>query len=163
MVFGISITFLFYAALFSILVIISFIDIKHQIIPDGLIVTMIVLAIANAIYQIIYLGYPWHSFAIGFFAASLPLLILGLIFPEGMGGGDIKLMAAAGLFIGWKLILLSLFIGAIYGGIVSIYIIASKKGNRKTALPFGSMLALGIITCVLFGDQIINLYLYIIL
>lgn len=163
MVYDLSIMFLFYAALFSILVVISFIDIKHQIIPNGLVLAIIILGATNGVYQTIFSYALWYTWVIGFFAASLPLLILGLIFPEGMGGGDIKLMAAVGLFIGWKLILLSLFIGAIYGGIISIYVIASKRGNRKTALPFGSMLSLGIISCVLVGDQLIKIYLSLIL
>lgn len=162
-VFGLSVLFLFFAALFSILVIISFIDLKHQIIPDGLLAAMLIVGIGHGIYQTVSFGTPWYLWVIGFFAASLPLFILGLIFPEGMGGGDIKLMAAAGLFIGWKLILLSLFLGALYGGIVSIFVILVKKGTRKTALPFGPMLSLGIITSVLYGSQLLSLYLSIVL
>ncbi|SHJ37318.1 prepilin peptidase [Parasporobacterium paucivorans] len=162
-VYGLSVPLLFFAALFSILVVLSFIDLKYQIIPDGLVVAMLVLGVANGFYQTVFLGVPWQTWVIRFFAASVPLFILGLIFPEGMGGGDIKLMAAAGLFIGWKLILLSLFAGALYGGVVSIFVILVKKGSRKTALPFGPMLSLGIITCVLAGYRLLALYLSIIL
>lgn len=158
-VYGLTLPALFLAVLFSVLLIISFIDLKYQIIPDGLVITTLIFGTANGIYQTLLLGVPWYTWVIGFFAASVPLLILGLIYPDGMGGGDIKLMAAAGLFIGWKLILLSLFVGALYGGVVSIFIIAMKKGSMKTALPFGPMLALGIITSVLFGDRLIAWYL----
>lgn len=156
-----SLTFqtLFIAILFSILIIISFIDLRHQIIPDGLVVLIFILGILNAVYMMLIHGEPWYTFVIGFFAASVPLLILGLIYPDGMGGGDIKLMAAAGLFAGWKLILLSLFVGALYGGIVSLFVIISKKGSMKTAIPFGPSLSLGIITCILFGERIISWYL----
>lgn len=159
LIYGLSIQALFLAILFSILIIIAFIDLEHQIIPDGLVLILFILGVIHGIYQVLSFGVPWYTFVIGFFAASVPLLILGLIYPEGMGGGDIKLMAAAGLFIGWKLILLSLFIGALYGGIASIYVIKVRKGSMKTAIPFGPMLSLGIITCVLSGEKILSWYL----
>ncbi|HHU16666.1 MAG TPA: prepilin peptidase [Clostridiales bacterium] len=158
-VYGLTLQALFIAILFSVLIIIAFIDFKHLIIPDGLVVFILILSIVNAVYMVIAHGEPWYTFVIGFFAASVPLFVLGLIYPDGMGGGDIKLMAAVGLFMGWKLILLSLFIGAIYGGIVSLFIIIGKKGSMKTAIPFGPMLSLGIVTCTLFGEKIISWYL----
>lgn len=158
-VYGLTVTALFFVLLFSVLIIISLIDLKYQIIPDGLVIAILIFGAAHGIYQTLVFGVPWYTWVIGFFAASVPLLVLGLIYPDGMGGGDIKLMAAAGLYIGWKLILLSLFLGALYGGIVSIYVIAAKKGSRKTAIPFGPMLSLGIMTCVLFGDRLLFWYL----
>lgn len=158
-VYGLTIPAMFLAVLFSILIIISFIDLKYQIIPDGLVITILIFGAANGIYQSIFLDIPWYTWVIGFFAASLPLFILGLIYTDGMGGGDIKLMAAAGLFLGWKLILLSLFLGALYGGVVSIFIILAKKGSLKSAVPFGPMLSLGMVTSVLVGDRLIAWYL----
>lgn len=158
MVYGLTIPALFVAILFSILIIISFIDLKHQIIPDGLVLIILVLGAINALYQTLALGVPWYTWIIGFLAASVPLFILGLIYTDGMGGGDIKLMAAAGLFMGWKLILLSLFIGALYGGVVSLFIILSKRGSMKTTVPFGPMLSLGIVTCVLAGETLLSWY-----
>ena len=158
LVFGWTVESLFVAILFSVLIIISFIDLAHQIIPDGLVLILLVVGLVHSAYQIFSLGTPWHLWVIGFFAASLPLFLLAMIVPGGMGGGDIKLMAVAGLFTGWKLILLSLFIGALYGAIVSIFVIVRKKGSMKTVLPFGPMLALGIVTCMLFGEQILAWY-----
>ncbi len=156
--FGLTITALFLAVLFSVLIVISFIDLKYQIIPDGLVLTILILGAANGLYQILAADVHWYIFLIGFFAASVPLLILGLIFPDGMGGGDIKLMAAAGLFIGWKLILLSLFLGALYGLFVSVFILLAKKGSLKSAVPFGPLLSLGMVTSALFGNEIIARY-----
>ena len=158
-IYGLSIPALFMAILFSILIIITFIDLKHQIIPDGLVLILLITGILHSAYQIFMLDSPWHLWVIGFFAASLPLFILALIYPDGMGGGDIKLMAVSGLFLGWNLILLSLFIGALLGSIVSLFIILRKKGTRKTALPFGPMLAMGIIACSLWGNQLLTWYL----
>lgn len=157
--YGLSASGLFTAALFSLLIIVSFIDFRYQIIPDGLVLIILSLGVIHGAYQVLVMGEPWYSFVIGFFAASVPLYILGMIYKDGMGGGDIKLMAAAGLFIGWKLILLSLFIGALYGGAVSIFLIATGKGSLKSTIPFGPMLSLGIVTCALAGDLILSWYL----
>lgn len=156
---GFSVSSLLIATLFSVLIIISFIDLRYQIIPDGLVLIILVLGVINGAYQVVVMDVPWFTFVLGFFAASVPLYILGMIYKDGMGGGDIKLMAAAGLFLGWKLILLALFVGALYGGVVSILIIASGKGSMKSTIPFGPMLSLGIVTCVLAGNSILSWYL----
>jgi leader peptidase (prepilin peptidase)/N-methyltransferase len=158
-VYGPAPAFLFLAALFSLLIVIAFIDLEHQIIPDGLVITILVLGAFHAVYQVLAQGMPWHLFVIGFLAASVTILILGLVYEGGMGGGDIKLMAAAGVFIGWKLILLSLFIGALYAGCFSLFLVLSKKGSMKTAVPFGPFLSLGIVTCALTGNSILAWYL----
>lgn len=157
--YGLTVSAVFIAALFSLLIIISLIDLRCQIIPDGLVLVILVLGAVNGLYQILVMNVPWFTFVIGFFAASAPLYLLAMIYKGGMGGGDIKLMAAAGLFIGWKLILLSLFMGALYGGVASVYILASGKGSLKSAVPFGPMLSLGIITCVLASDFLLSWYL----
>lgn len=157
--YGLNWESLFVIILFSILVIISFIDIDLQIIPDRFIVILFALAAIHAIYQCLFFSVRWYSWIIGFFAASAFLLILGLIIPDSIGGGDIKLMAAAGLFIGPKLILLALFISALYALIPALFLMIQKKGSLKTALPFGPFLSLGIITSVLFGEKLLMWYL----
>lgn len=158
LVYGLSVYALLTLALFSLLIVLSFIDLKHQLIPDGLIIAILALGIGNLFYQTLVFSAHWYLWIIGFFAASVPLLILGLIVHEGMGGGDIKLMAAAGLFLGWKLILLALFLGSLYGGIVSAFLMLSKKATMKSALPFGPFLSLGIITAALAGNMLLSWY-----
>jgi leader peptidase (prepilin peptidase)/N-methyltransferase len=157
--FGLSPEFCFLAVLFSVLIIIALIDIRYQIIPNGLILILLCTGIAFAIYLYFSGSQPWYFSLIGSIAASLPLFLLGLIYKDGMGGGDIKLMAVAGLFAGWQLILLALFISAIYAGIYAIYLFLNKKGTLKTVLPFGPFLAAGIMTSVLCGNWILISYL----
>ena len=158
-VFGLNLTWFFMAALFSILIVITFIDIEHQIIPDGLVILIFVLAIVFSAMQII-LGYiPWYQPLIGFFAASLPLFFLSLIYEGGMGGGDIKLMAVSGIFIGWKLILLSLFIASLIGCLVALFLLVNKRSHLKSKIAFGPFLSLGIILTVLYGEKLILWYL----
>lgn len=159
LLYGFSIMTIFAAVFFSALLVISFIDLKHQIIPDGLVVFLLLLGATHAGYQIFFLNEPWFTFAIGIAAASLPLFLLGLVFPDGLGGGDVKLMAAAGLFLGWKLILLALFLG----NFAALFYVLARfllgKFNRRTPIPFGPFLSLGMIGAMLFGDQLIDVYL----
>jgi leader peptidase (prepilin peptidase)/N-methyltransferase len=159
-VFGLTVTGLLAASVFSALLVISVIDYRIQIIPDGIVIFLAIVGLANALFQILYLGAPWHLYVIGIFAASLPLLILGLLYQDGVGGGDIKLMAAIGLFAGWKIAFLSLFLGAVYGLIYAlVLLLLRQKVGRKTAIPFGPFLSLGILTSILVGDRLIGWYL----
>lgn len=157
--FGLVFYSLLMALFCSMLIIISFIDLSKKIIPDGLVLALAILGLINGAYQWIILGNHWSIFILGFFAASLPLYILALIHPEGMGGGDIKFMAAAGLFTGYKLILLSLFLGAIYALIYAGILLLLKKPLKNVQIPFGPFLSLAIVTSLFFGDAILNLYL----
>jgi len=143
------------AILVSVLIIITFIDLKHQIIPDELVIIIFVCGIIS-----IFLSdkSPWEHI-IGFFTVSVILLVIAFLSKGGMGGGDIKLMAAAGLFLGWKLILLSLLIASVAGSMVSIILLVSKKVDRKSMVPFGPFLSIGILTSALYGDYIIWWYL----
>lgn len=159
LLYGVSLTALFLSALFSLLIVISMIDFRWQIIPDGLVIAMAVLGALRAAYQVIVFHDHWYTFVIGIFAASVPLLILGLIFPDGLGGGDVKFMAAAGLFAGWKLVLLGLFLGNLIALAVVAILFVQKKAARGTKIPFGPYLSLGVVCALLFGDALIRLYL----
>ena len=143
------------AVLVSVLIVITFIDLKHQIIPDELVIIIFVCGIISIFLS----GRGIWEHIIGFFAVSIILLLIAFLSKGGMGGGDIKLMAAAGLFLGWKLILLSLMIASIIGSVVSIILLALKKVNRKSMVPFGPFLSIGILISVLYGDYILWWYL----
>ncbi len=96
---------------------------------------------------------------IGMVCVSLPLLLIALIIPGAFGGGDIKLMAGAGLLLGWKLVLVALFFGIITGGVYAIGLLAKKKAGRKDHFAFGPFLCFGIALSMICGSQILNLYL----
>ena len=161
--FGFTWESLFTVLFFSILIVVSFIDIDLRIIPNELIISLLILGAIHAVYRSVQFGIAWYYWVLGFIAASAVLLILGLIVADSIGGGDIKLMAAAGLFVGPLYILMSLFIGAIYAGLLAIFLVIFKKGSLKTAIPFGPFLSMGIITSVLFGEMILIWYLSIVL
>ena len=96
---------------------------------------------------------------IGILCVSLPMLLLAIVL-NGFGGGDVKLMAAAGFFLGWKATVIAFFIGAILGGGYGIYVLKTKKKGRKDCFAFGPCLCIGILvamTCQ-FGQHIMQMY-----
>jgi leader peptidase (prepilin peptidase)/N-methyltransferase len=76
-----------------------------------------------------------------------------------MGGGDIKLMAAAGVFLGWKGILVALLAGSLIGALVSIALMIARKKGRKDMIPFGPFLCFGIMIAVLYAPKLLDWYL----
>ncbi|HVP57994.1 MAG TPA: A24 family peptidase, partial [bacterium] len=76
----------------------------------------------------------------------------------GMGGGDIKLMAMVGAFLGWKLALVTIFLGALVGGIVGLVIAARSARGMRTAVPFGVFLAPAAIAAMLWGNTLVDRY-----
>ncbi len=155
---GFTFSALLMSLLVSLLLIVSFIDAKYQLIPDGLVISILVLAIVNMIYMKAYVSAPLLPYLMGFFAASLPLLLLGIVYEDGLGGGDIKLMAAAGIFTGWKLILLGLFLGNLMALVYVGWLYLQGKAGRGTAIAFGPFLSSGIICVLLFGERLLSLY-----
>lgn len=143
------------AFLVSLLIVITFIDLKLQIIPDGLVILIFIAGIGATFLSGLS---PW-AHIIGFFAVSVLLLLIAFLSNGGMGGGDIKLMAAAGLFLGWQLILLSLMIASIVGAVISIGLLLLKKADRKSMVPFGPFLSIGILISILYGNTLIQWYL----
>lgn len=158
LIYGYRIETLLIIALFSLLIVISFIDLRHMIIPDGLVAILFGLGVISAGYQIFVVGQSWVPWVVGLFAASLPLWALGLLFEDGIGGGDIKFMAAAGVFVGWKLILLTLFLGALFALGYAGVLFAKGRVNRRAEVPFGPFLSLGLTNAILFGENFLTWY-----
>lgn len=96
---------------------------------------------------------------IGFFAASLPLLIISMLTQGGIGGGDIKLLASCGLVLGPVSILLGTFLGIILGGIYGVFLLVFRKKGKQDALPFVPFLALGLGISYLWSESLISWYL----
>jgi leader peptidase (prepilin peptidase)/N-methyltransferase len=78
---------------------------------------------------------------------------------EGMGGGDVKMLAMIGAFLGWKLVLLTLVLSSFAGSIVGVAVIAARRGDMKYALPYGTFLSLGALVASLVGARLIDWYL----
>lgn len=155
--YGVSFLSLGWLIAIPALICVAFIDAEHKIIPDRFHIVLICAALIMAISE---RGPDIVTRLIGGFAVSVPFLLIAYISGgRAMGGGDIKLMAAAGLCLGWQLCLVALFLGAIIGSIVSVIQMIGKQVNRKSQVPFGPYLAIGIVAAGLAGDAILRFYL----
>jgi len=158
--YGLSVQTLIYIILSSALIIIAFIDLNEQIVPD------VISLPGIAIGFIISFFVPYISFinsALGVVVGGGIILIIGLagsvIFKkEAMGGGDVKLAAMIGAFLGWRYIIISLFLGFFLGALAGIILILSKIKSREDVVPFGPFIVLGSFITLLWGDKIITWY-----
>ena len=151
--YGVSITTLLYCLLFSALIVISVIDFRTFIIPDGIVIFILALGLIRVITDYA----DWPKYAIGLLSVSVPLeLIRFATQGRGMGGGDVKLMAACGLLLGWKLTILALILGCIIGSIVHLIRMRVTKADHVLAL--GPYLAIGLMIATLVGERMIQWY-----
>lgn len=173
--------------LVSALVVITFIDLDFQIIPDSITLPCTVIGLLSAPFLLpdpftvreassmhyaiggkasAYCLLPTAYYEIVGFKNSLAGLLLGgglfyliaIVSRGGMGGGDIKMMAMVGAFMGWKAILLTTFIGSLSGSLVGIFLMVVKGKGRKSKIPFGPFLALGALATLFFGKVILQWY-----
>ena len=100
----------------------------------------------------------WAGALIGRVCISVRMRLLCLAIPGAFGGGDIKVMAAAGLFLGWQHTLLAMFFGILGGGFYGMYLLAARKADKKDHFAFGPFLCVGIVLALLFGDPVLAWY-----
>ena len=151
-----------YALFFSSLVAITFIDLSHQIIPDRISLPGIVLGLLFA-STVLPTG-PVNAF-LGFligggFFYLIAILALFFLKKEGMGGGDIKLAAMIGAFLGWQKLLLTVFLASLLGSVIGITLILSKLRSRQDLIPFGPFLAAGAMIALFWGNDLLHWYFY---
>lgn len=154
-VFGFSVYTVLAFAMCAVLTCVGFIDHDTMEIPDGLNVTA---AIIGGVAVFFTNGVAWYEHLIGLCVVSVPMLVIALFIPGGFGGGDIKLMAGCGLFLGWKNALFSFFIAAVIGGIYALILILRKKRGRKDHIPFGPFLCMGVAAAMFIGDLALEFY-----
>ena len=147
----------FFAALvlLAALVAITAIDLQHQIIPDAITLPGIVTGLlANVATR--------HSVTdslLGIAVGGGLFLVVILVSGGGMGGGDMKLGAMLGAFLGWQVTLLALFFAVVFGGSLAIVLLASGARGRKDPVPFGPFLALGGAIGLFAGEGLVKWYL----
>jgi leader peptidase (prepilin peptidase)/N-methyltransferase len=142
------------------LVVITFIDLDHQIIPDVISLPGIVVGFLAAL-AIPWL--PWLDSLLGILLGGGSLFLVAAVYQrltgqEGMGGGDVKLLAMIGAFLGWKAVLPVIFLGSLAGSLVGVPLMLIKRSGGKLAIPFGPFLALGAVICLLWGRQLFDWY-----
>ena len=151
---GVNIDSLLYCLLTSALVVLSVIDFRTYEIPLG--INLFILALG-----LIRVALDYHNFLgylIGLLAVSAVLAIL--YYASGgraIGGGDVKLMAACGLFLGWKLIVMAFLLGCVLGAV--IHVIRMKVSGQDHVLAMGPYLSVGVFIAALWGNRMLSWYL----
>lgn len=159
-----------YGIFCSAMIVITFIDYDFQIIPDRITLPGIPIGLIAGSFL---LPDPFlRSTALGFSASVIgavsgfsffylvAFLSIKLLKKEGMGGGDIKMMAMVGAFLGWKAVLLTTFLGSLFGAVIGIGLMLFKGKEKGSLIPFGPFLALGAVVSLFFGQEILLWYLY---
>ena len=161
MKFGVTLSYLVYFAFMAALIVITVIDLYHQIIPDvislpgiggGLLASLMIPEIT------------FFNSLSGVLTGGGSLFLVATIYQwlfkrEGMGGGDVKLLAMIGAFLGWKAVILTILLSSLIGSITGIIIMVSKGKDFKYAIPFGPFLSLGAVIALFYQNEIIFLYL----
>ena len=142
------------------MIVLFVIDLQHYLLPNVITVPGIVIGFALSLV----LPPGWKASLIGLIAGG------GLLFAiaeawyrfrgiEGLGMGDVKMLAMIGAFLGWKLMLVTLVLSSFAGSLIGVGAIALGRGGMKSMLPFGTFLAVGALTAAVAGDVILTWYL----
>ena len=154
--FGLGAAFLIYFVFCAALIVIIFIDLRHQIIPDVISLPGIVLGFAASF---LLPGLSWQDSALGLLLGGGSFYAIAggyylLTRRAGMGGGDIKLLAMIGAFLGWRALPFVVFASALLGSVVGIGAMIKQKKGGKTVIPYGPFLAVASLSYLFFTDKI---------
>ena len=164
MVFGPTPKFAAYAVMACGLIVATFVDFEINEIPDEISIGGFIAGLAFAFLfpSILGAGSRWQALlwsAIGSLAGGGSIYLMGffgeMVFKkEAMGGGDVKLMAMIGAFIGWKMVLLTFFVAPLFGAVVGLIL---KIKDGREIIPYGPYLSLAALVAIFFGEQILRL------
>jgi leader peptidase (prepilin peptidase)/N-methyltransferase len=144
----------------SALIVLFAIDLEHQLLPNVITIPGIVVGFALSFPT----GLGWLSSLLGIVIGGGTLLAIAegyyrVRHEEGLGMGDVKMLAMIGAFLGWPATLMTLMMGSIAGAIVGMLVIALRRGDMKYALPFGTFLAMGAALSATIGPDLWRWYL----
>jgi leader peptidase (prepilin peptidase)/N-methyltransferase len=142
------------------LIVLFAIDLEHHLLPNAITLPGIAVGFAFSLFA----EPGWRSSLIGLLAGGGALYAIAEIYyrvrhEEGLGMGDVKMLAMVGAFLGWKLALVTLMLGSFAGSIAGVFLIATGRGGMKYALPFGTFLALGAALAAGAGPSLLDWYL----
>ena len=147
--------------LFAAAMIVLFvIDLQHQILPNAITLPGIVVGFLLSFV----LPPGWLASLVGLLLGGGLLYAIAEAYYrwrgiEGLGMGDVKMLAMIGAFLGWQLMLLTLVLASFAGSLVGLGLIASRRGGMKLALPFGTFLAVGALAAAVAGEPLLEWYL----
>jgi len=160
--FGLSLVFLTFFIFTAVLIVIAFIDLDHQIIPDILSLPGIPVFFLAAVFIV---KLPWLEALIGLLIGGGVLLAIAFVYElitkrEGMDGGDIKLLAMIGGFLGWKSLIFVLLFSSLAGAVVGIAAMIIHKQDTKYAIPFGPFLSAAAVAWIFWGDAFMRFLIF---
>ncbi len=132
-------------------------DIRTMTIPDKVLVPLLILAVLSLFAES---EISLTARIIGVFSAALPMYLVDLFVDGAFGGGDIRLLAVMGFYLGWKTCLVGTFMGFFFGGLQSVALLAlgRVRFGERARIPFAPALCLGLYAAKLWGSQIIDLF-----
>lgn len=158
--FGLTAEGFFLFALIAALIVIIFIDLDYWIIPDVITLPGIVICFLAAIF---IKDMSWTASLLGLFFGGGSLYLVAVIYKlmtgvDGLGMGDVKLMAMIGAWCGWMGVFFTILVSSLAGTLVGFLVMAVYHKNIKVALPFGPFISLGVILYIFFGPELIMWY-----
>jgi leader peptidase (prepilin peptidase)/N-methyltransferase len=143
----------------AMLIALFFIDLEHQLLPDAITLPGIVIGLVASVW----LEPGFAASAIGAAVGAGILLAIRWAWKratgvDGMGLGDVKMLAMVGAMLGWKEVWLVLFVASLTGAVVGVGLAALGRGSMKTRLPFGTFLAIAALLASIWGDRVIDWY-----
>ncbi len=131
-------------------------DIKDGIVPDAIVILIALLAPIKVLLTEMHTPEIWIQHLIGAIVVSVPMLITAILIKGAFGGGDIKLMAAAGLYMAWRATLGGAVLGICTAGIYAIILIIIKKANKSSKIRLAPFLVYGLAIFSLYYEQLFN-------
>jgi leader peptidase (prepilin peptidase) / N-methyltransferase len=154
--FGITPLFVVYTLMVSSLLVIALIDLDHKIIPNIITIPGVIVGFFLSLWILPIT--PLDSL-LGLTLGGTMFYVIALVWRGGMGGGDIKLIAMIGSFLGLQGAIFTMFSSALLGSVIGVILILLRKKGRKDTVPFGPFLAVGAIIYIFYGDELIHGYL----
>lgn len=146
--YGISGKALITFAFLLVLTVVAFVDMDTMKIPNSFVIAAGMIGVVSIFF---FPEIGWLQRGVGMVSISIPLFAVNLVVPGGFGGGDIKLMAACGLFLGWERSLLAFVFAILISGVYCIFVLVSGKKERRSRFAFGPFLCIGM-AAVVFGN-----------
>ncbi len=160
--FGLSWAYLFYFSFVSSLIVVTLIDLYHQIIPDVISLPGIGVGLLGSL---VIPQITFFDSLVGILVGGGSLFIIATLYQwlfkrEGMGGGDVKLLAMIGAFLGWDAVILTILLSSLIGSVTGVMMMILKGKNFRYAIPFGPFLSLGAVIALFYKNEIIFWYLH---
>ena len=158
-IYGLSLLLVVRLAFACALIVLFAIDLRHRILPN--VITLPGIAVGFVASWFLPPG--WISSLLGLLAGGGVLLGIAEAYrrvrgQDGLGMGDVKMLAMIGAFLGWQLMILTLVLSSVLGSVIGLLVIALKRGGMKYALPYGTFLSIAALVASLIGRQIIDWY-----